>query len=143
MTRRFLGVLPCLMVITGCVTVARTHEGNPIDSSRAESIRLGETTKAEITDWFGAPFRIEKSDVAALAQSALSRFVGDQLTLKLDPALYNDVYLYQQEHGRSIFVAGILFNYFGSDTRFDRLAVVFDQDDKVVAYGWTPVDWSR
>lgn len=127
----------------GCVTVGSTFEGNPIDASRLPDVEVGETTKAEITSWFGAPFRIEQSDITGMAQSALSRFVGDQLTLKLDPALYNDVYLYQRRYTQWYAVFLIFYNYYSSDTRFDRLAVVFDEHDRVSAVGWSAADWSR
>jgi hypothetical protein len=137
--------LACLLVgSTGCITIGRTHEGNPIDPARIPGIQVGKTTKAEITEWFGAPFRIDQSDITGMAQSAISRFVGDELTIKLDPALYNDVYLYQQKHTKyfGLFFV-IIYNYFSSDARFDRLAVVFDDHDRVAAVGWSPADWSR
>lgn len=143
MKRIIPGVVVVAAVLSGCVNVGRTSEGNPIRVNKIDEIKIGETSKAEITNWFGAPFRIEKSDVAGLAESALSRFVGDQLTLKLDPALYNDVYLYQRRYTRSFFLALILFNYFSADTRFDRLAVVFDQGDLVVAFGWSEANWNE
>ena len=127
---------------TGCVNVARTYNGNPIDATRVKDIQVGTTTKAEITEWFGAPFRIDQADVTATAQSELSQFVGDQLTVVLDPALYNDVYLYQREYvKRFALILFIPFNYYSSDTRYDRLAVVFDEEDIVAAVGWSPVDW--
>lgn len=143
---RTIAIASLLIVIAGpvgCVTVGGTREGNPIDAARVAEIKVGETTKAEITRWFGAPFRIEQSDITGMAQSALSRFVGDQLTLKLDPALYNDVFLYQRRYASWFSLFFIVFNYFSSDTRFDRLAVVFDEHDKVAAVGWSEHDWRR
>ena len=141
--RIMLPFVGLVLGLAGCVNIGRIQEGNPVNVARIDHIKTGETTKAEITSWFGAPFRIQKSDVAALAESAMSRFVGDQLTLKLDPALYTDVYLYQQRHVHTFFLAFVVFNYFQSDTRFDRLAVVFDPDNRVTAFGWSPADWSR
>lgn len=132
-----------LMASVGCVSIGRSHDGNPIDPSRLGDIQVGETTKAEITEWFGAPFRIDHSDVTGMTQTAMSRFVGDELTLKLDPALYNEVFLYQRSHEKYFGLFFILFfNYFEADTRYDRLAIVFDNQDKVAAYGYSPADWS-
>ena len=86
--------------------------------------------------------RTEKRLSTWTEQSELSQFVGDELTIKLDPALYNDVYLYQREYvKRFALILFVPFNYYSSDTRYDRLAVVFDEHDKVAAVGWTPVDW--
>ena len=130
------------LLSTGCVNVGREYIGNPIDATLVGKIVVGESTKAEITEWFGAPFRIEQADVTATAQAELSRFVGDQLTIVLDPALYNDVYLYQREYGKFFALILIIpFNYYSSDTRYDRLAVVFDEHDVVAAVGWSPANW--
>ena len=136
--------LPILLLSVGCVNIGREHEGNPIKVERLSEIKVGVTTKAQVTQIFGAPFRIDQSDVTGMTQTALSRFVGDQLTLKLDPALYNEVYLYQQKHTKFFGLFFILlFNYFSSDSRFDRLAIVFDNEDKVAAYGYSAADWSK
>ena len=138
------GGLLLLAFSTGCVSVAREIDGNPIPSERVENIILGETTKADITDWFGAPFRIEQSDVTATAQAQLSRFTGDQLTVHLDPALYNDVYIYQRTYTkRFALILIIIYNYYSSHTRYDRLAVVFDEHDKVAAVGWSKANWNE
>lgn len=140
--RRTILVVPLLLASMGCISVGRSYDGNPIDPSRIRDIKTGETTKAEITEWFGAPFRIDHSDVTGMTQTAMSRFVGDELTLKLDPALYNEVYLYQRSFEKYFGLFFILFfNYFEADIRYDRLAVVFDNEDKVEAYGYSPADW--
>ncbi len=138
------GSLLLLVCSTGCVNVGREVNGNFIDETLVKKVVLGETTKAQITDWFGAPFRIDQADVTSTAQGELSRFTGDQLTLVLDPALYNDVYLYQRTYiKRFALILFIPFNYYSSHVRYDRLAVVFDEHDKVVAIGWDGADWDE
>ena len=50
--RFFLVTLFCSFVLVGCGTM-----GNNFDSSKVKSIKNNSTTKAEILDWFGLPFK--------------------------------------------------------------------------------------
>jgi hypothetical protein len=136
--RPALVLLPLLLLTTGCISIGSTTKGNPIPTEVLQQIVKGKTTRAQVLEWLGAPKEVESAEVTNLAESALSRYGGEQLTLKLDPALFNDVYIYERTESNYFIVALILFNYYRSDERSDRLAVFFDKEGKVLGVGWTP-----
>ena len=122
----------------GCIGFSNQTEGNPIEPELLERIVVGETTRAEILEWFGSPLRIDRADITGLAERVLSRYQGEALTLQIDPSLFNDVYIYERrEIERFGLVLGIV-NVFDSDERSDRLSVFFDREGKVLGVGWTP-----
>jgi len=57
-----LSVLLCaLLLVSGCgYCTARGSFGTPYDASKVPLIRVGETTRAQITEWFGPEYIQEK-----------------------------------------------------------------------------------
>ncbi|MHC5038808.1 MAG: hypothetical protein ACYTHM_15980 [Planctomycetota bacterium] len=126
------------LLCNSCISIGRTYEGNPISEEVLSKIVKGKTTRAEVLELLGAPVEVETADITSLAEQALARYEGEQLTLKIDPALFNDVYIYERKQTNHMIIALILFNYYTSDKRSDRLAIFFDKDGKVQGVGWSP-----
>jgi hypothetical protein len=126
------------LLAAGCLSFGTTQEGNPISESDIQKLIKGKTTKAEVLEILGAPFKIETTEITKLAEQAVARYAGEELTLKIDPALFNDVYIYERKEVNYFFFSLILFSYYASDERHDRLAVFFDKDGKVLGIGWSP-----
>jgi hypothetical protein len=122
----------------GCISIGRTYEGNPINEAILAKIEEGKTTRAEVLELLGAPMAVETADITSLAEQALAQYEGEKLTLQIDPALFNDVYIYERKQSNHFIIALILFNYYTSDQRADRLAVFFDKKGKVLGVGWSP-----
>lgn len=129
----FLG----LFLSTGCIMISRTYEGNPITKKSLDQIIVGKTTRAEVLKILGAPKEVETANITSLVEQALARYEGEKLTLKIDPALFNDVYIYERSQTNRFAIALLLFNYYSSDERSDRLAIFFDKNGKVQGMGWT------
>lgn len=128
----------CLALSAGCISFGRTYEGNPIDPETVALLVEGETTRAQVMEMFGAPNVVETANITALAEQSLARYEGEELTLKIDPALFNEVYIYERTQTNHFILFLILFNYYSSDQRSDRLAIFFDTEGKVRGVGWTP-----
>ncbi len=135
---RLIVILAAIPGLTGCVSVGRTYDGNEIRKDVIDQIRKGETTRADVLRILGAPIRVDTANITALAEQALARYEGEKLTLQIDPALFNEVYIYERKQTNSLMVFAIFFNYYRSDQRSDRLAVFFDKDGIVLGVGWTP-----
>ncbi len=127
-----------LALLAGCISIGRTFDGNPIPREAVESIVKGKTTRAEVLEILGSPKAVESANITNLAEEAVSRYAGEELVLKIDPALFNDVYIYEQTRTKHFVLALILFNYYYSEEEADRLAVFFDKEGKVLGVGWTP-----
>jgi hypothetical protein len=138
MTRKIVPFLLLSLAGAGCISVGRTYEGNPITQDTISRIVKGQTTRAQVLELLGAPTQAETTDITSLAEQALARYSGEELTLKIDPSLFNDVYIYERKQTNFFVMALILFNYYSSDLRSDRLAVFFDKDGKVLGVGWSP-----
>ncbi|MHC4600279.1 MAG: hypothetical protein ACYS47_14860 [Planctomycetota bacterium] len=135
-----LALLGLALLGAGCISIGSTSEGNPISREVLARIVKGKTTRAQVLEMLGAPKEVETADVTSLAEQALARYQGEELTLKIDPALFNDVYIYERKEKSYFILALILFNYYSSEERSDRLAVFFDKDGKVRGVGWTSVE---
>lgn len=135
-----LKILLCFMCLacSACISIGRTYSGNPIPEDAIARIVPGETTRAEVMQLLGAPKETESADITGLAEQALARYEGEKLILQIDPALFNDVYIYERKQTNHFVMALILFNYYSSDERSDRLAIFFDKDGVVLGVGWTP-----
>ena len=124
--------------LAGCVSVSRTYEGNEVDETVIAQIEKGKTTRTDVLRMLGAPLRVETTDITGLVEQALARYEGEKLTLQIDPALFDEVYIYERKQTDSLLVLGLFYNYYRSDQRSDRLAVFFDKDGVVLGVGWTP-----
>lgn len=137
---RPLFALPCVLVLAasgGCISVGVNMEGNPISEEAVARIQKGKTTRAEVLELLGAPREVETEDVTGLAEKAVARYQGEKLTLSIDPALFNDVYIYERKRTEYFIMALFLFNYYSSDETSERLAVFFDRRGLVQGVGWT------
>ncbi len=137
MKSRFVFLAPVLLLLAGCVTYSTVYDGNPVDPELVARIQVGVTTKAEVMQLLGSPHQVQVTDVSGLAESLIASAPGDGLTVKLDASLMDQIYIYERmKTVRFGFFAG-LYNDYRSDTRSDRLCIVFDKDGKVLAVGWT------
>jgi hypothetical protein len=114
----------------GCVSMT-VVAGNQVPTERVAEIQPGHTTKAEILDWFGAPE--DYTDPSGL------RRVLDGGELLPDDVLalpYADVLVFETTHGRVKGLILILFNWLDIRVTSDRLVVFFDDQDRVLYYGY-------
>jgi hypothetical protein len=114
----------------GCFSI-QVVSGNQVPEEHVGEIRPGETTKAQILDWFGAPE--DYTD-----PSGLRRVLDDGVVLPEDVLAlpYADVLVFETTHGRVKGVLLILFNWFDVHVVNDRLVVFFDDQDRVMYYGY-------
>ena len=123
--------LVCLAWLgAGCFSM-RVVAGNEVPDERVPQIQPGRTTKAEILDWFGAPE--DYTD-----PSGLRRVLDDGVVLPEDVLSlpYADVLVFETTHGRVKGVFTIFFNWFDVHVVSDRLVVFFDDQDRVLYYGY-------
>ena len=114
----------------GCFSIQVTA-GNQVPAERVAEIRPGETSKAQILDWFGAPE--DYTD-----PSGLRRVFADGVAVPEDVLHlpYADVLVFELTRGEAKGVLLILFNYFDVHVANDRLVVFFDDQDRVLYYGY-------
>ena len=115
---------------SGCFTIEVTA-GNQVPTERVPAIEPGKTTKGEILDWFGAPE--DYTD-----PSGLRRVLDDGVVLPEDILAlpYADVLVFETTHGRVKGVLLLVFNWFDVHVTSDRLVVFFDDQDRVLYYGF-------
>jgi hypothetical protein len=114
----------------GCFSI-EVVAGNQVPAERIPQIQPGQTTKAEVLDWFGAPE--DYTD-----PSGLRRVMDDGVVLPEDVLSlpYADVLVFETTRGRVKGVLTILFNWFDVKVASDRLVVFFDDQDRVLYYGY-------
>ena len=114
----------------GCFSV-QVVSGNQVPEEHVAQIQPGQTTRAEILDWFGAPE--DYTD-----PSGLRRVLDDGVMLPEDVLAlpYADVLVFETTHGRVKGVLLLLFNWFDVHVVSDRLVVFFDDRDRVLYYGY-------
>jgi hypothetical protein len=132
-------LLPCVLALlaSGCVTIGRQYEGARVPTEKLAELRVGETTKSDILTLFGAPTLIERRDIEGLLSGYATRYRGDDLTVKLDPALFNDVYIYEYRRVNRMLVFTGIFNWAKSVDKSDRLAFFFEPDGRLAGFGLT------
>ena len=126
-----LSALACVAWFgAGCFSI-QVVAGNQVPAERLPQIQPGQTTKAEILDWFGAPE--DYTD-----PSGLRRVLDDGVVLPEDVLSlpYADVLVFETTRGRVKGVLTILFNWFDVKVASDRLVVFFDDQDRVLYYGY-------
>lgn len=123
-----LGLAACLSL--GCFSI-RVVSGNTVSPERVSEIEPGVTTRAQILEWFGAPEDFTDP-------SGLRRVFADGVMLPEDVLHlpYADVLVFELTRGRARGVLLILFNYFDVRVANDRLVVFFDDQDRVLYYGY-------
>jgi hypothetical protein len=137
MRARIAILVVLLLAAVSCVTLGHQYEGAQLPTSQLADLRPGVTTKADILSRFGAPTLIQRRDIEGLLGGVATRYRGQDLTIKLDPALLDDVYVYEYRRvDRTIVFTGF-FNWLKSMDKTDRLAFFFDRDGKLAGIGLT------
>ena len=128
--RAVLVLASCAWLGAGCFSM-RVISGNEVPAERIPQIQPGQTSKAEILDWFGAP-------EAYTDPSGLRRVLDDGVVLPEDVLAlpYADVLVFESTRGRVKGVLLILYNWFDIHVVNDRLVVFFDDRDRVLYYGY-------
>jgi hypothetical protein len=128
-----LGPLPLLLAalcLSGCIVLDFT-EGQTVDGDLVAQIVPGQTTKAQILDWFGAPQGLADA-------SLLESFLADR-ELWPGPVVdlpFADVLVYRLSKGRFSGLITIVWNRFDFHVGNDTLVVFFDDKDRVSYYGF-------
>ena len=121
----------------GCVAISRQYEGATLDKADLDAIEIDVTTRQQVLDVFGPPLIIQKRDFEGVVSSIGSNFQGDELVVRLDPKLLNEIFIYEYRRvNRWSLVLGI-FNYFSSVDKSDRLMFFFGPDNVVRGFGLT------
>ena len=134
---RSIQLLLVVVIATGCVGISRQYEGATLDTEALSDIEVGVTTRQDVLDVFGPPFTIQKRDFEGVVSSVGSNFQGEELTIRLDPKLLNEVFVYEYRRVNRWSLVLILFNYVSSVDKSDRLMFFFDQDNVVRGFGFT------
>jgi len=121
----------------GCVSVGHQHEGATLPLDKLADAKIGKTTRAEILAQFGAPQVIQRRDLEGIVQNLATRYVGNALTIQLDPALLDDLYIYEYRRVNRYVVFLVFFSYFSSIEKSDRIVFMFDKTGKLTAVGLT------
>lgn len=131
MTRAVPTLLLVALSFTPACVIGRYSEGDAIAAEQIPRIVVGQTTKREILEWFGSPQNFVES-------SFLEQYLADQeLTPEAVMGLpYADVLVYRLTKGRLRGIVLILFNHIRLDVASDSLIVFFDDQDRVLYYGW-------
>ena len=125
-----LALAGVLWLGAGCFSI-HVVSGNEVPAERIQQIQPGQTRKADILDWFGAP-------EAYTDPSGLRRVMDDGVVLPEDVLAlpYADVLVFETTRGRVKGILLLLFNWFDVHVVNDRLVVFFDDQDRVLYYGY-------
>ncbi len=124
-----------LFSLPGCVSLGRQYDGVPLPLDKLAQVKVGTTTRGEILSLFGPPSSVQRRELEGVVSSLAARYQGDNLTLRLDPALFNDIFVYEYRRVNRTAVLLLLFNYVQSVDRSDRVAFFFDAGGKVAGVG--------
>jgi hypothetical protein len=122
--------LALALVCSGCLNI-RYAEGSPLPRERISLIKPGETTKAQVLAWFGAPQGF--SDASALERLLRDMDFEPQTVLDL-PFADALVFRFTEGAGRGYAIPPVFVSL---DLRVlsDTLVVFFDDADRVLYYG--------
>lgn len=114
----------------GCLSI-RYAEGSPLPRERVALIKPGETTKAEVLAWFGAPQGF--SDASALERLVRNLDFEPETVLDL-PFADALVFRFTEGAGSGYLIPPVFVRI---DLRVlsDTLVVFFDDGDRVLYYG--------
>jgi len=125
-----LALLGAAWLAAGCFSIQATV-GNEVPPDHVSQIRPGETTKAQVLDWFGAPE--DYTDPSGLHRIFAEGVAVPEDVLQLP---YADVLVFELTRAKLKGVLLILFNYVDVHIANDRLVVFFDDHDRVLYYGY-------
>jgi hypothetical protein len=121
----------CALGATGCIRVNATM-GNEIPQDRVAQIVPGQTTKADVLRWFGAPAEYTDGEIFARLSD-----LGEYAYEDLAALPFSDMLVYEIYDGQWRGLITILFNWSEFRIVRDRLVVFFDENDVVLYYGVT------
>jgi hypothetical protein len=104
--------------LAGCI-IGRVYRGSPVQGDPEIEIRAGVTDRADVLRVFGAPDRI------------VSRPEGDVF-----------IYRFVRENSKQLLIEEpvitnlTIFSYSVSETKEDRLVILFDSEGKAETYGY-------
>jgi len=123
-------VLLALMCASGCA-IAHYEEGSPYATDKISSIVVGQTTRQEILDWFGAPTGLADTQMLEAYLADRELMPGPVVDLPFADVL---VFRLTKGHGRGFTV--VLFTWLEFNVKHDTLVVFFDEHDHVTSYGY-------
>lgn len=132
---RWVGIVILVIVTGGCVSVSRQYEGARLPVADIEHVEVGVTTRQDILDVFGPPLILQKRDFEGLVSALGTSFQGENLTVQLDPKLLNEVFIYEYRRVNRWSLILVLFNYFSSVDKSDRLMFFFDVNNTLAGMG--------
>lgn len=115
------------LACTGCFTVSG-HFGAPIPVERVAAIEPGQTTREEITAWFGPPSGFYQPGLLDLLTGD-----GEAASAPVTEAVYS--YRYVESRVRVLIVPFVALRARGT-TQADTLTVFFDGDGRVRYHGY-------
>jgi len=128
-------ILLLVILASACVSVSRQYEGARLPVDDISQVEVGVTTRQDVLDRFGPPLIIQKRDFEGLVSSIGSNFQGEELTIRLDPKLMNEVFIYEYRRVNRWSLILIVFNYFSSVDKSDRLMFFFDSENALAGVG--------
>ncbi|HXZ84739.1 MAG TPA: hypothetical protein VEI82_04540 [Myxococcota bacterium] len=128
---RPLLLLSCVcLCLAGCAWVDFS-EGQTVALDKIPDIVPGKTTKKEILDWFGAPQSL--ADAQFFEDYLIDRRLTAGPVLDLP---FADVLVFRLTKGQIRGLILILFNWLDVRVASDTLIVFFDENDRVLYYGF-------
>jgi hypothetical protein len=115
---------------TGCV-VARYSEGANVREERIGEIQPGVTTRAEVLEWFGAPQGFTEPGMVRELMENAGLTPSEVVSVP-----FADVLVFESTKGRIRAMLLLLFNRIELRVASDRLVVFFDEQDRVLYYGY-------
>jgi hypothetical protein len=115
---------------SGCIQ-GRLVDGNDVPAEHVARIRPGETTKDQVLDWFGAP-------ESATDPGELRRLLEESEVLPADvlEMPLADVLVFELTRVKVEGLVLLVYNRFDVRAASDRLVVFFDDEGRVVHYGF-------
>jgi hypothetical protein len=134
-----------LLLAAGCVsarhkTTVHVEHGSHIDSARVDQIVIGQTTRAELFEWFGPPHSMFKDEAELMNQERLGFYSykkNRQLTT-FEKGQYALLYRFDRTDAQSTIRIRAVFPFWKSkediDVAFtgDELLIFLDGDTHVV-----------
>ena len=123
MTHRAL-LLTLALGLSGCA-YGFQQQGRIIDARDVAQLRVGESSKQDVLDLFGAPTQLSRA--VGIDESGL--FESDEPTWIYDTK--EDVYRYEYIEHTEWFFSILLYTYWARESLADTLMVIFDEQEKV------------
>ena len=128
---RVCGALLLWLSSSGCITGGYAT-GHEVPADLVAKIELGVTTRSEVLDWFGSPLHFTDATTLGRALDATDLTPEDVIGIP-----FADVLVFRRTKGRLSGLILILYNTGTWKIASDTLVVYFDDDDRVLYYGYS------